>query len=106
MDSSRAQKKDRDSGQILVVVALFLVAMTAMAALVLDGGNLYLTRRRVQNAADSGALAVASRLGHDDESCHDAEYDALLQEYGVTRNGADTIDGVYLPSGTWHIGSG
>ncbi|HUT15420.1 MAG TPA: Tad domain-containing protein [Anaerolineae bacterium] len=106
MDSSKVHKKGRDSGQVLVVVALFLVVVTAMAALVLDGGNLYLTRRRVQNAADSGALAVAYRLGHDDDSCHDAEYYALLQEYGITRNGADTIDGVYLPSGSYFIGNG
>jgi len=106
MDSSRPHKNDRNSGQIIVVVALFLVALTAMAALVLDGGNLYLTRRRMQNAADSGALAVAYRLGHDDDSCHDSEYLALLQEYGITRNGADTIDGIYLPSGTWHVGDG
>ena len=106
MDSTRPHKNDRDSGQIVVLVALFLVALTAMAALVLDGGNLYLVRRRMQNAADSGALAVAYRLGWEDDNCHDAEYYALLQEYGITRNGADTIDGIYLPSGTWHVGDG
>ena len=51
-----------ERGQTLVIIALFMVAVVGMAALVLDGGHAYAQRRRMQNAADAGALAGAREL--------------------------------------------
>lgn len=47
------------SGQVLVMVAVLLIGLLAAMALVLDGGNVYMERRAMQNAADAGALAGA-----------------------------------------------
>jgi len=49
-------------GQTLVLVALALVVLFGMAALALDGGNVYLQRRQMQTAADAAALAAARAL--------------------------------------------
>ena len=55
-------RRSRERGQTLVLTALLLVALVAILALVIDGGNYYLQRRVAQNAADSGALAGARAL--------------------------------------------
>jgi hypothetical protein len=53
-------------------------------ALAVDVGNFYVQRRRMQNAADAGALAGAHELCFGDvDDADDAAY-----EYAVTRNGA------------------
>jgi Flp pilus assembly protein TadG len=49
-------------GQILVIFALSLVAITAMVGLILDGGSAFAQRRAEQNAADLAALAAANDL--------------------------------------------
>ena len=48
-----------ERGQVLVLVVLGMVALIGIAALVVDGGNVFLDRREAQNAADSAALASA-----------------------------------------------
>jgi len=50
------------SGQVMVMVAVFLVGLIAIMALVYDGGGIYLHRRHMQNAADAGALAGTRAL--------------------------------------------
>ena len=59
MDGSWLRKQ---SGQAVVLVAVAVVVLTAILALALDGGGIYLDRRQVQNAADSAALAGAELL--------------------------------------------
>lgn len=54
--------RGRQSGQILVLFTLALVAMIAMVGLVIDGGSTYAQRRGQQNAADLAALAAADAL--------------------------------------------
>jgi hypothetical protein len=62
-------------GQALVLIVVALVAMLAMTALVVDGGNLYAHQRRTQNwtdaAANAGAVQLMRRMvgvpGRDDE---------------------------------------
>ena len=54
---ARWRARDDDSGFTLVFVAIFLVAMLVFVALVIDGGNGVSTRRKMQNAADAGAMA-------------------------------------------------
>jgi Putative Flp pilus-assembly TadE/G-like len=53
---------DGDRGQVLVIFALSLVAIMAAAGLAFDIGRFYSERRFLQNAADSGALAIANAL--------------------------------------------
>jgi len=57
----------QQTGQILVLAVLGIVAMIAGVALLVEGGNSYAQQRRVQNAADSAANAgagiLAQRLG-------------------------------------------
>lgn len=48
------------SGQVLVIVALGMVAFIAMVGLVIDGGNAWGQQRETQNGADSAAKAGAS----------------------------------------------
>lgn len=49
----------QESGQVLVLFAAAAVGLLAMAALVMDGGNLYLERRHAQAVADAAALVGA-----------------------------------------------
>ncbi len=51
-----------ESGQTIVLLALFLTALLGVAGLAIDAGNLLVQRRAVQNAADAAALAGASTL--------------------------------------------
>ncbi len=90
------------SGQVMVLVAVLLIGLVAMLALVLDGGNAYLQRRHVQNAADAAALASAYRVA---QGASDSSVSSTVTEYAITRNGAGSASAVYLPSGT-QIGAG
>lgn len=55
-------KMRRQSGQILVLVAVGLVAMIGMAGLVIDGGRAYAEERSLEAAAEAGAHAGAFLL--------------------------------------------
>ena len=57
-----AGRGNRRSGQILPLFAIALIAILAMAALLFDGANTLVTRRKLQNAGDSAALAGANVL--------------------------------------------
>ena len=50
----------RERGQILVLVALGLIAMISMVGLVLDAGSAFAQRRAQQNGADLAAIAGAN----------------------------------------------
>ena len=52
----------RQSGQAVILVAVAVLVLTAILALALDGGGIYLDKRQLQNAADSAALAGAEQL--------------------------------------------
>jgi len=54
-----------ESGQAFVLMALSLVVIMGMAALVVDVGNWYHTKRRLQATADAAALAGAQLLPTD-----------------------------------------
>lgn len=51
-----------EEGQTLVQVTLMLVVLLGFVALAIDVGHVYAERRRMQNAADAGALAGAYEL--------------------------------------------
>ncbi len=53
----------KDQGQSIVLLALFFFfVFLAFAALAVDGTNIYLRRRQLQNIADAAALAAAQQL--------------------------------------------
>jgi Flp pilus assembly protein TadG len=54
-----------ERGQAIVLMALSLVVILGMAALVVDVGNWYHTKRRLQGTADAAALAGAQLLPKD-----------------------------------------
>lgn len=62
MDAARWKIGLNNRGAAIVYIALTLVMMIAMAALVIDLGFMYSVKAQLQNAADAGALAGASRL--------------------------------------------
>lgn len=80
---------NRESGQALVLIVVLLLGLLAMLALVVDGGNIYLQRRSMQNAADAGAMAGARVLAYNGTA---ASARAAAQEYAVARNQADRCD--------------
>ena len=51
-----------ERGQTLVLITVFMMSLLGMAALAIDAGSWYQTKRSVQAAADSAALAGASQL--------------------------------------------
>ncbi|MBC7262062.1 MAG: hypothetical protein H5T63_08615, partial [Chloroflexi bacterium] len=68
---------------------VLLLGLLAMLALVVDGGNIYLQRRSMQNAADAGAMASTRVLAYNGT---ETSARAAAQEYAVQRNGADRCD--------------
>jgi hypothetical protein len=56
------RKAQRNSGQVLIYASLAAIALLGMVGLALDGGNLYMHKRQMQNAADAAALAGAQTL--------------------------------------------
>lgn len=55
-------RRERESGQALVLMTFLLMAMLFISALVFDGANSLVNRRLLQNGADAGALAGANLL--------------------------------------------
>ena len=65
-----------ERGQILIIVAVGLVAIIAMVALVIDGGFAWAKQRDTQNAADAIAEAGATVLMHNVAGVSPAKTDA------------------------------
>jgi len=86
-------KKQR--GAALVVVALSMIVLTGMLLLAVDVGAAYAVRRRLQNAADAGALAGTSVLARGGT---DAQIWAEINEY-VGLNDATGFTAWYTPGG-------
>ncbi|HSR31237.1 MAG TPA: pilus assembly protein TadG-related protein, partial [Anaerolineae bacterium] len=80
----------RQSGQILVIVAVVIFALVALTAVIIDGGSLYLNRRLAQTAADAGAMAGAHKKCADGGSL--AEIQAAVQQFAVVENGATAVE--------------
>ncbi len=59
-------KRENESGQSILVITLSIMAILALIALVVDVGNAYAHRRKVQNAVDAAALAGARKLAFRD----------------------------------------
>ncbi len=68
MTSRRRREQD---GQVIILVALALIALIAIAGLAIDGGRLFTLRRQVQNASDASAMAAARILSQKIVTCGD-----------------------------------
>jgi uncharacterized membrane protein len=60
MKSNITESVKAEQGNVLVMVAVALVALLLMTALVIDVGNLLYRRVHLQNATDAAALAAAT----------------------------------------------
>src|SRR5204863_235801 len=56
------RRRDRASGQIIVLFVLSLTAIFAMASLLFDGAHALVLRRQMQNASDTAALQAANLI--------------------------------------------
>jgi hypothetical protein len=89
-----------ERGQAIVLMTLSLVVIMGMAALVLDVGNWFHTKRRLQGTADAAALAGAQLLPNDSSG---AQSQALAY---ANKNGGDvaganiTVTSTVLPNDT------
>jgi hypothetical protein len=87
MTMSSLTERERN-GQVLVQVAMLMVVFLLFLAIAIDVGNILTERRRMQNAADAGALAGAWEICFGDP----ARAETTAQEYAVDRNGAQMAD--------------
>jgi uncharacterized membrane protein len=61
----RPFRRPRERGSVSVLVAVMLLGLLAMAALVIDGGLLFVERRDLQATADGAARAGAMAIDED-----------------------------------------
>lgn len=103
-------RPDAERGQILVIVAVGMIAIVAMVALVVDGGFAWAKQRDTQNAADASAEAGATILMQNLAGVSPAKTDADVEAavtQAATENGTavdvayyTNIDGALIdPSG-------
>ena len=100
---SHQDARRRERGQVLVIVAVGMVALLAVVGLVLDGGSAFAQRRAEQRGADLAALAGANDLLlHDDIGSAQAVartvatqngYDPALVSVTVTVNQFQRVGG-------------
>lgn len=68
----------QENGQALVLVALSMVMLFGFAGLVVDGGQLYMSKSELQKAADSGALAGANTMLEGKETAPEDDFNYVL----------------------------
>jgi Flp pilus assembly protein TadG len=78
----------RRDGQVLVQVAMLMIVFFIFMAIAIDVGHMLTERRRMQNAADAGALAGAWEICFGDP----ARAEQTAREYAVDRNHAQVAD--------------
>ena len=61
MTHARSRRRS-ERGAVLMYTAIMLAALTAMSALAIDLGVMFVGRHQAQNTADAGALAAATQL--------------------------------------------
>jgi hypothetical protein len=89
-----SSKKHSEKGQILILIAVSMVLIVVMAALIIDGGNLYVSRRQAQTAADAGALAGAYE--HCVMKGKQKDVADAVHEYAVVQNDATNVEDIII----------
>lgn len=88
-----------ERGQTFILFSLLLTLLLGGLAIVIDVGNLYLTRRQLQNVADEAALVGAQKRS--DNSLCLSPVDAIKEARAyATKNGVYTDSGV--ANHIWH----
>ncbi len=85
------RKRGLEKGQVIPIIVIMFFAIVGMTALILDGGSVMVSRRSIQAAADSGAMAGATEL------CYSTGADPLtVAENFAANNGATTATAEYV----------
>lgn len=88
-----------ESGAVLVIVALLLVALFGMVALAVDIGGLAAKRRGLVNASDSGALAAAISFAKREAQCGTDEAPAMAEADRLAVSNVATVTRQAGPAG-------
>jgi hypothetical protein len=93
--------RGKASGQTLIIVALAIIVLLSFVGLAFDGGRALSERRKMQNAAEAGALVGATEVGKnsDQEDIYEQ-----IERFAVTLNGANSFSATYY-SGSQPVGS-
>src|SRR5207244_3246074 len=94
-----ARWKD-ERGQALVLTAIAIVMICGMAALVLDVGNWFRDKRRLQGTADAAALAGAQRLPDDPSGAQTMAMNYANQNGGDVAGANIIVTSTVLPNDT------
>ena len=92
LKSMHGEREER--GQALIVIVFALIGLLVVAGLAIDGGMVFLDRRRMQNAADAAALAGTRLLAGaicDESAGDDAAIAAEVNHY-AEKNGVPDTD--------------
>jgi hypothetical protein len=95
------KRLSEERGQALVLTTIFCAALLGMAALVLDVGHWYRSKRDLQAIADSAALAGAQALPE-----NPGQANAIAIQYAHDNGGPTpivTFTSKYLPNDTIHV---
>ena len=74
-------------GNVMLLSAISMPVLVGMAGLAIEGGNWYQTKRQMQNAADSAAIAAAT---NNSATRYSHEAKAVASRYGFTDGVNDT----------------
>jgi putative Flp pilus-assembly TadE/G-like protein len=89
-----------ERGQAIVLMTLSLVVIMGMAALVLDVGNWFHTKRRLQGTADAAALAGAQELPNDSTGAQTMAMSYANQNGGDVAGANIVVSSTVLPNDT------
>ncbi len=93
---SRTPSPERQRGQVLALFVFGALAMVAMVAFVVDGGNAFAQERHTQNGTDAAAIAGATVIAETLGGATRSDADVLLAVTGVaTRMGIGIDSAVY-----------
>lgn len=84
----RMPASERERGQAIVIIVLFLAVLLGMAAMVIDVGYAYYTHRSLQASADAAALAGAMELPDSNRA------QAIARDYGAAPGGKNQRDNI------------
>jgi Flp pilus assembly protein TadG len=79
--------RSNSSGNMMMLSAIAMPVLVGMAGLAIEGGNWYQTKRLMQNAADSAAIAAAT---NNTASRYAYEAKAVTGQYGFTDGSSNT----------------
>jgi hypothetical protein len=96
-----ARKNER--GQAIVLMVLALVVLLGMAALVLDVGHWFQTKRRLQGTSDAAALAGAQKLPDDPSAAATMAMNYANQNGGDVAGSDIVISSTAAPNDTIYV---